>query len=572
MKYNLKFLVVSRSKFIGSLTSFFLILIVLNLNTGCYYYKVTAKAGLTPEDLRWAEFNGKYLILHSGNSAWHLRESGIQDERFSGVLIPLPDSRLQYKTCDPKHLNMYKKKNTNYIDDQLHLYAKDSLLSNLNAGGSVNLNYSDIFKIESYQRAQAATRASKAVPAIMVPVAVVGIIATIVALTKSSCPLVYIKSNKDFKFAGEIFGGAVYSSLERNDYLPLPGFRPIKKKYTLKISNGLPEVQYINLAELWIVNHPANASVLADRYGVIHSIYNPVIPLKASAASGEDILFQVKGKDTLSYHFDEYPSITGDTCAFNSACLVFSVPDGAETGKLFIKAGNSIWGDYVYGEFTKFFGDKYGEWIKKQGKEPAEKNSRWKIDQRFALLVYLETQSGWQFVDYFDLIGPLGARELVMPIDISRALITESPDYSRIIRIKLESGFKFWDLDYAAIDFTEDIAFNTDAVKPMSVITETGFNVTPALTQDDSLYYIQETVGEEGLVVFLDSPDRDNMTKSVFLHTKGYYEHVRNYPGPPDKKQLQTFLVPGRFSKFSLEKYIEFAENKWVFAEDPKLP
>ena len=572
MIYKLKFLVVSRSRFIGSLTSFFLILIVLNLNTGCYYYKVTTKNRLTPEDLRWAEFNSKYLILHSGNSAWHLKEPGIQDEQFSGLLIPLPDSRLQYKTCDPNHLNQYKKNNMNYIDDQLHLYSRDSVLPYLNVGSSVNLKYSNIFKTESYQRAQAATRASKAVPAIMVPVAAVGIIAIIVALTKSSCPLIYIKNNKDFTFAGEIFGGAVFSSLERHDYLPLPGFRPSKKKYTLKISNGLPEVQYINLAELWIVNHPANVSVLPDRYGVIHSIYNPVIPITAMAASGEDVLCQVKEKDTLAYHFDENPSITGDTCAFNSAYLVFSVPERAETGKLIIKAGNSIWGDYVYGEFTKFFGEKYGEWIKKQGQEPAEKNSRWKIDQRFALLVYLETQSGWQFVDYFDLIGPLGARELVMPIDMTRTLINESPDYSRTIRIKLESGFKFWDLDYAAIDFTEDIAYNTDTVKPRSVITETGNNVTPALTQDDSLYYIQETIGEEGLVVFMDSPDRDNMTKSVFLHTKGYYEHVRNYPGPPDKKQLLTFLIPGRFSKFSFEKYVEFSENKWVFAEDTKLP
>jgi hypothetical protein len=572
MKDKLNFLSMSSSRFINGLKYFLLILILMSLNSGCYYYRVSTETVLKPEDLRWADFNKKYFILHSGDLAWHLNEPKFQDERFSGYITQLPDSRLQYKNCDPEHLNRYKKESWNFIDDQLHLYAKDSLLSNLNAGGSVTIEYSDIEKIETYQRAQAPTRASKAVPAIGIPLIAVGILATIVALTKSSCPLVYIKNNKEFKFAGEIFGGAVYSSLERHDYMPMPGFWPENNQYILKITNGLPEIQYINLAELWIVSHPDNVSVLPDRYGTIHLISDPVLPVTALAASGDDILYQLRDKDTLTYHFDENPSITGDTCAFNSVCLFLPVPEKAGTGKLVIKAGNSMWGDYIYGEFTKFFGNKYGEWIKKQGREPAEKYNRWKVDQRFALLVYLETELGWQFVDYFDLIGPLGARELVMPIDISSALINESPDYSRTVRIKLESGFKFWDIDYAAIDFTEDMAYNTDTIQPMSVSTETGYNVTPALTQNDSLYYIQETIGEEGLVIFMDSPDRDNMTKSVFLHTKGYYEHVRNYPGPPDKKQLQTFLVPGRFSKFSFDRYVEFTKNNWVFAEYPKLP
>jgi hypothetical protein len=277
-------------------------------------------------------------------------------------------------------------------------------------------------------------------------------------------------------------------------------------------------------------------------------------------------------KDQQCFLFDEEPSVTGDTCAFNTVILTFRAPDQVGAGKLIIKAGNSLWGDYAYGEFTKLFGNKYGAWIKKQRKEPPEKNNRWKLDQRFALMVYLETKTGWQFVDYFDLIGPLGARELIMPVDLSQALITSTADSEKQIRIKLESGFKFWDLDYAAMDFTTDTPFTVDYVKPSSATTETGIDVTNALIENDSRYYIQENIGEEALVVFKDSPEIRGMKKSVFLHTKGYYEHVRNYPNPPDKKQLETFLIPGRFSKFSFDNYTEFIKNNSVFAEDPILP
>jgi hypothetical protein len=46
-------------------------------------------------------------------------------------------------------------------------------------------------------------------------------------------------------------------------------------------------------------------------------------------------------------------------------------------------------------------------------------------------------------------------------------------------------------------------------------------------------------------------------TLSTFLHTKGYYEHVRDYTGTPDVPELISFRKPGRFIEFSKEKYQE---------------
>ena len=558
----------------------FLALFFVCLLPGCkYFYKINTLKKVTPTEVTKYNFQNKYLILHQGFSAWHISELAISDNNIKGQLTELPENRVRYQSSKPKRIHRYKKRTEFYVLDEVHLYLNDTLVPKLHQGDTIGIAVSSISKAEVYQKAVGRTTVSWVVPIIAATYLVAVVVAASAAVvvvattaTKTSCPLVYAKSDNSFTFAGEIFGGAVYSSLERHDYMPLPGIKPSKGSYELIISNELPEIQYINLAELVIVNHPKNTSILTDRQGVVHTINQPEEPEEALTTSNSDILSLVNRKDQQCFLFDEEPSVTGDTCAFNTAFLTFQAPDLAKAGKLIIKAGNSLWGDYTYGEFTKLFGCNYGAWIKKQGNEPTEKYSRWKLDQRFALMVYLETKTGWQFVDYFDLIGPLGAREMIMPVDLSQALVTSSTDSEKQIRIKLESGFKFWDLDYVAMDFTTDTPFTIDYVKPSSAKTESGIDVTNCLSQNDSLYYIQEIIGEQGLVVFKDSPEIPGMKKSVFLHTKGYYEHVRNYPNPPDKKQLETFLIPGRFSKFSNDNFNEFRKNNWFFVEEMKLP
>lgn len=554
-----------------------LMLLFLTIFQGCkYYYKVQTVTKVSAQNIKECDSLDKYLILHQKKSVWHLSNPGVADDMLTGTLTVLPNSRFQYRICYPNRKNVYKLVDQDTVLDQVHLYLQDSLVPKFNTGDEIKIDFSAISKAEIYNKAKGRTTASFVVPitfaAIGAVAVVTGVVVIIALASKSSCPLVYIKKDSTFTFSGEIFGGAIYSSLERHDYLPLPYFEPVNNRYELKITNGLPEIQYINLAELWIVNHPVNVKALPDRQGVVHTIGKPELPTEALSSAKADIIPLINTKDRSCFQFDEAPSLTGDTCAFNTAVLTFSVPGSAENGKLVIGAGNSMWGDYAFGELTKLFGNRYEEFIKWQGKKPPEKTKQWQKDQRYPLMVYLETSNGWTFIDYFDLIGPLGARDMVMPIDLSGALFSNTPGGGRSVRIKFESGFKFWDLDYAAMDFSKDTLFTVDRVQPTSAITESGKDVAKLLAGNDTKYYVQEKIGEEGLVVYQNSPEIPGMIKSVFLHTKGYYTHVRNYPNPPDKKQLHSFLVPGRFSLFSYLKYEDFMKNKMVLVSEPALP
>ena len=84
---------------------------------------------------------------------------------------------------------------------------------------------------------------------------------------QSSCPFVYTTDGEDYSFAGEIFGGALYPKLERDDYLSLPALKPFENNYHIYLNNQAKEIQSINLAELFVIDHPSNSDVIIDKYG-----------------------------------------------------------------------------------------------------------------------------------------------------------------------------------------------------------------------------------------------------------------------------------------------------------------
>ena len=543
--------------------SFLLILVFLNLTTGCYYYKVNTKTELVPEDVRWENFNDKYLIVHAGDSAWHMSNISIDANSLYCSISAMPDNHKMYLKTNPEKSNRFIKGEVGYEGDvinEVHLYTSGQVMI---TDTSLSADFSSLEKMEVYSYNPKRTGTSIVVPILIVlgAATIVLFIMVLIALaSKSSCPFVYAYNGDSYIFAGEIYSGAIFSSLERDDYLPLPGFMPYDDKYTIKIANQLPEIQYINQAELWVVDHPENLKVIADKTGLLHTMQLPRLPIKAISSGNEDLSALLSEKDQLLYLFNEEPSATGDTSALNSVVLTFRVPLGQETGKLVVNAKNSFWGDYIFGEFTKYYGNRYGDWVKRQSKLSAEKPLKWKKDQSLPLMVYLETYDGWQFVDYFDMAGPLAFRDMVMPVSLSDAL-KSSNDSANEVRIKIETGFIFWELDYAAMDFSQDVPADIAIIGSSFAINESGKEVKKLIGGDDTKYYIQPTPGNEVVLDFKCPPELKNMKRSIILHTKGYYEHVRHYTNPPDREQIQAFGQPGRLSEFSLERFLEAKSN-----------
>ena len=294
-----------------------------------------------------------------------------------------------------------------------------------------------------------------------------------------------------------------------------------------------------------ILEHDTTETALFDKYGKYHSITEPQAPQMAVTTSGANITSLLSTGNNESYMFDDLRK----NQSLSHITLNFAKPEGVSDAKLIIRAKGSLWLDYVYGEFTKLFGEDFDTWSEKQRKENPEVLKKRRKDHHIAIEVSLNCKNSWRHVDYFELVGPLGdARDMVMPIDVSEVEGNE-------ITIKLETGFLFWELDYASMDFTPDHPIRQQVVKASTAIDEMSVDVGKLLNREDQQYLEQLEVGNFVELNF-PAPEFDPGKKySVFLHAKGYYEHIRQFEGRPNYGKLLTFYIPGRFPDYSRELY-----------------
>jgi hypothetical protein len=85
-------------------------------------------------------------------------------------------------------------------------------------------------------------------------------------------------------------------------------------------------------------------------------------------------------------------------------------------------------------------------------------------------------------------------------------------------------------------------------------------DVTAALRADDGDYYDQHHIGNSAMLRFPNPPQAQGMSRTVYLHAKGYYDVVRDFTGEPDIALLQGFREPGAFPRYSRELFTEIRQ------------
>jgi len=235
--------------------------------------------------------------------------------------------------------------------------------------------------------------------------------------------------------------------------------------------------------------------------------------------------------------------------------LSFNKSSDAKTGKLVLCAKNPFWLDYVYMKFNEQFGTYYKTFAEKQKKVPARKQMQWALEQGIPLSVYLETEKGWEFVDYFNVIGPMASRDLIMPVDVS---VVKGEN----VNIKLECGFMFWEIDYAAMDFSENTPVAISHLSPSKAIDEKGNDVGASLSSSDNQYLIQPDIGNEVIVKYTATDSEPSQQQTIFLHSRGHYESITDYKGKPNFLYINSFKKKGALIQFSKQHYSDLIDGK----------
>ena len=78
----------------------------------------------------------------------------------------------------------------------------------------------------------------------------------------------------------------------------------------------------------------------------------------------------------------------------------------------------------------------------------------------------------------------------------------------------------------------------------------------PDLQKEDGIYLTQPTIGNTATIEYNTAPMTDaSKTQTYILHTKGYYEHVRDFKNKPNISFLQQFKKPNAFPLFGMNLY-----------------
>lgn len=522
--------------------AWFMILSFLTMTSGCYYFKVVRSSGEPSDVLSQMQDRQKFIILHLEDKTWQLTDITTDENSITGSITPLTGHD-RYKTVNPDASNRYIKNksvgNESYLLSEVHIHVNEYSAAE---NGKISVPSGAIEKIEIYEKDDGATSASWIFSGIGVAAGAFGVLLVIVALTKSSCPFVYTSDGSDFLFSGEIFSGATQPGLERDDYMRLPSAEPDTDLYSIRLTNEVHEIQSVNFASLLVVDHPQELSALIDKTGKVLTFREPSVPFSAENRAGENLLPVISKKDSLNYS----GNLRGKE-GTEEIIMKFVKPDECKSGKLIIRAKNSFWLDVLFTKFHLLFGESYNIFAARQESASAAKLNKFLTDQKIPLMVYIEKENKWNPAGYFNIAGPMAMRNDILQLNLEGIS-------SDTVKIKLETGFLFWEVDYAGMDFSKTEFLSVNELQAKTVVDRNGNDVTGLLCSKDNNYLVLKDIGDKATISF-EKPEQQASGRSIFLHTSGYYKILRDQTGPPDKEALKTFRKPDRFPEFSRETF-----------------
>jgi hypothetical protein len=513
------------------------------LIAGCFrhYYEIDSQKPVSSEMISKMESSEKIYIAHFNDAIVLLNNLKTTATELEAGVQPLSENELSRAFANSNKSMRYKPSRDADILLQVHLYIdKDQQSFKLENTQKVIIPLASIARMDVYEKDKGRTTTNQIFSTLGVALLVTLGVLTIIAC---NCPQVSMQEGNQFEFKSGLYSGAVNSNLERSDYLLLDNFAPAKDSVQIRIDNVNGEQQFINRLQLLKVSHPAGTKVLADREGKIYSYATPVSPLAVIDNSGKDYSKQVKYHDSENAGFIQ-PGKDGEA---SSLVLQFPVNMAGKKARLILRANNTPWSGYMYKEFQGLYGSAYTSIRDSQEKMDASVSKNWIINQSLPLKVYVENVKGeWQMADYFQMPGNTAKRDMILELDIPNTPF-------QTVRIKLETVFRFWELDYAALDNTKQDGLESSWVSPSKALVSTGENALDKISATDKDYL--SLTGHAYLDLQYSNLSVKNDTETYFLCGTGYYHQSPVNSKSPDVAALNKFKNPGYFQLFSLQEY-----------------
>ncbi len=380
-----------------------------------------------------------------------------------------------------------------------------------------------------------------------------GAVVAIIAATKQSCPFVYSWDGHGYVFDAEPYGGAITRGLERDDYSELEHLREDKGRYRLLLTNEVDETQFTNLMELWVVDHARGTRVVSDEKGTLRS-YSKVQELTgARDRYGNDLLLWLRATDRKIWEPDTVPGPDGSLR--QEVTLTFAKPENAAEATLIANAATGLWGSYMIKKMVELHGRDTAAWLSSVDKDPAGAKAIHAWGERegtYRLPIEVEEDGAWNVRGALPNGGPLLAEDRAIPLDISHVRGTE-------LRLRMRPPVGYWAFNSFMIAFGLGEAVTVNRVAADSAKTSQGKDILRDLAATDDRYYPMPDNSEQAEITFLAPARRPGKDRTVFLHSRGWYQlHLRN-TGDPDLVTFNKILgVPGSAVQFAADRFAEW--------------
>lgn len=519
--------------------SFILAIWIWVIQTGCItYYRVSdynlSKNSISNEKID--ALNVNYYFVHVGDKVYQISNIHYsEDGKIEGEIIPTQKNIYDlYKQALETNSGRKRKQKTttNTEIEQIHFYANSvekKEITKITESLSINSDeivFVHLVHLDKVSTAAASTGTTVALTAV-VGAAVIGIIFWI----SCNCPHVYAQEGNIH--ISNAFVGAVSKGLEQNDVLLIT---PSESNNTsIRIANeDQNETHYFNKIVLQKVVHDEKFSILSDQNGVLHTLSE----IKTSGVTELD-----HKDDNLFMDFTNIDSKSG--LAENTISFKKPADINSNQAKLILRVKNSSWASYVMKEWYKLFGAEVSKHQQNTAQIPAEKQLKWQQEQGITLSIHSLQNDKWIFQNDVKLIGNTVYRDLIVPIEFDTS--------SDSLTIKLSTGFKLWDIDYLAIDFSADEPIKIEEIEPKNLVD---LQKTALLSDDDDYVLLKE-----GESIAVDFGKLERKGASYFLNIKGYYTKKIEGEGSMKKGELSSFKKKAQMSRYSWFLYNQSFED-----------
>jgi hypothetical protein len=310
------------------------------------------------------------------------------------------------------------------------------------------------------------------------------------------------------------------------------------------------ETQYTNSMRLLVVDHAPDTRVEVDEWGRIYDVGTVLTPLDARDQDGRDLLPWLRASDGAIW--EPLPSADPAGRVRQDIVLTFPKPRGATSARLVANVATGLWGSHMIREMLDLRGEQVREWYAAIDSSASALDAlrRWNVrEELYVLKLEVLGPNGWQVRGLLPGGGPFIAEERVVPLDL-RGIEGDT------LRVRLRPPLGFWALNSFGVSYAQGSQFSVDTVGPAQAVTSDGRDVLPALRAADGEYYAMPTTGDHGYVTFRAPPPRTGSERTVFLHTRGYYQLHLAERGMPDVATLSRITEePDAAARLAAERF-----------------